>query len=82
MKIQSAEYEIAGTTYSFKNYIEKSAQIYERKVKVNTPVDAHCQSCQYRVKPSDITVLSVKFLFFPQKEWDRYFKISFTVYNF
>lgn len=53
-QIQSEEYKIAGITYSFESYMNRLAQIYERKEKVKTPVDTHCQSCEYRVKPSDI----------------------------
>ncbi|PIQ08349.1 MAG: hypothetical protein COW71_12180 [Ignavibacteriales bacterium CG18_big_fil_WC_8_21_14_2_50_31_20] len=56
IKIQEAEYDISGVTYSFENYINRLAQIYERNEKVNIPVDTHCQSCEYRVMPTDLKV--------------------------
>jgi hypothetical protein len=55
-QIQQAEFEIAGVTYSFESYINKLAQIYERNEKVNIPVDAHCQSCEYKVMPSNLKI--------------------------
>lgn len=71
-KIHAAEYDISSVKYSFENYVNRLAQIYKRNEKVNIPVDTHCQSCEYRVMPSDLKVgMKSGFL----KCWGQAYKI-------